>query len=107
MPATRLAIETEDESGRRVVRPRGELDLATRGEFADAIQEMLVDGHVNLVVDLDTVAFLDSTGLGALIGARRRAHALGGSLVIRCGNPKLLRLFRATSLDRVFTIEAP
>jgi anti-sigma B factor antagonist len=50
------------------------------------------------------VDFIESTGLGALIGGRRRAHALKGSLVLVCTEEQMLKIFRITGLDKVFTI---
>ncbi len=99
-----LEIETRPENGRYVVTPRGEIDLATQGQLKDAIDALVVGGHVDLVIDLNETTFLDSTGLGALIGARRKTYAFKGSFSIVCGNEDLLRLFRITSLDKVFTI---
>lgn len=99
-------VTTVDDQGRHVVAPHGEVDIATYRSLRGAINELLTVGHVDLVVDLTHTAFLDSTGLGALIGARRRAHALKGSLAIRCEDPRILQVFRITGLDRVFTMEA-
>lgn len=104
-PVQEFTVDThEAPEGHHVVVPRGEIDLATQRQLSDVIRELLLAGKVDLVVDLDHTTFMDSTGLGTLISARRRAHALKGSFAIRCRNDDLLRLFRATSLDRVFTI---
>ncbi|WP_181311916.1 STAS domain-containing protein [Nocardioides campestrisoli] len=98
-------VETRtDDQGRSVVVPHGDLDLATQRQLREEIQELLMAGRVNLVVDLDHTTFLDSTALGTLIGARRRAHALKGSLALRCHRTQLLNVLRVTALDRVFTI---
>jgi anti-sigma B factor antagonist len=64
----------------------------------------VVGGDVDLVVDLTGVTFLDSTGLGALIGARRKTHAFKGSFALVCNDDQLLRLFQITGLDKVFEI---
>ena len=57
-----------------------------------------------VVVDLDGVDVLDSTGLGILVGARRRARQAGGDLVLVCGEGRLTDLLAATDLDKVFTV---
>lgn len=87
-----------------IVSPRGEVDLATQGALRTALSDLIVAGCVDIVVDLDGTTFLDSTGLGALIGARRRTHALNGSFAIICGNPTLRRMFELTRLDLVFRV---
>jgi anti-sigma B factor antagonist len=66
--------------------------------------DLIVDGRVNLVVDLHEVTFIDSMGLGALVGARRKVHAFRGSFALAGCNPGVLRVFRLTGLDRVFTL---
>jgi anti-sigma B factor antagonist len=99
-----LQIDVSRVAGRTVVSPQGEIDFATGPQLKDAITELLVSGDVDLVIDLLAVDFIESTGLGALIGGRRRAHALKGSLVLVCTEQQLLRIFRITGLDKVFTI---
>ena len=99
-----LEITVEDVDGYQVVVPRGEVDIATNGQLKTVINDLVVDGKVNLVVDLSEVDFLDSTGLGALIGGRRKAHAFKGSFAIVCADEQLLKVFRITGLDKVFAI---
>jgi anti-sigma B factor antagonist len=99
-----LEIEIKAEDGRYVVIPRGEFDLVTQAQLKEAINELVVGGNVDIIVDLDETTFLDSTGLGALIGARRKTHAFMGSFAIVCTQERLLKLFRITSLDKVFAI---
>ena len=56
------------------------------------------------MVDLGRVEFLDSTGLGVLVGAHRRLRANAGSLTLVCPHERLLKIFRITGLDSVFEI---
>ncbi|MBB6627990.1 STAS domain-containing protein [Nocardioides sp. KIGAM211] len=99
-----LEIAVRPEDGRHVVVATGEVDVATRNQLKSVIDELIVQGHVHLVVDLDETTFLDSTGLGVLIGARRKTHAFMGSFAIVCNRPQLLKVFRITGLDKVFEI---
>lgn len=99
-----LEISTHAEHGRTVITPRGEIDLVSQADLKKVINELVVDGHVDLVVDLGETTFLDSTALGALIGARRLTHTFKGSFVLICAEERLLKLFRITSLDKFFAI---
>ena len=99
-----LQIDVTRRGGYTVVSPQGEIDFATGPQLKEALTELLVNGEVNLVVDLLAVDFIESTGLGALIGGRRRAHALRGSLTLVCAEDQMLKIFRITGLDKVFTI---
>ena len=99
-----LPIDVERRDGYTILRPLGEIDFATGPQLKEAITEALVAGQVNLVIDLLAVDFIESTGLGALIGGRRRAHALKGSLRLVCTEEQMLKIFRITGLDKVFAI---
>ena len=88
----------------------GSLDIATSPTLRAALLEAAYhDGH-EIIVDLTTLEFLDSTGLGALIGARKRAAEHGGSVRLVAQEGQILRLLRITGLLDVFaaypTIEA-
>jgi len=100
-----LPITVTRRDGYTVLAPQGEIDFATGPQLKDAITELLVTGEVHLVIDLLAVDFIESTGLGALIGGRRRAHALKGSLSLVCTEDQMLKIFRITGLDKVFTID--
>lgn len=99
-----LQVDVDRRDRYTILRPRGEIDFATGPQLKEAITERLLAGDVNLVVDLLDVDFIESTGLGALIGGRRRAHALKGSLSLVCDADQMLKIFRITGLDKVFTI---
>jgi anti-sigma B factor antagonist len=99
-----LQIDIARRGGYTVLSPAGEIDFATGPQLKDALTERLVAGDVHLVVDLLDVDFIESTGLGALIGGRRRAVALNGSLTLVCTEDQVLKVFRITGLDKVFAI---
>ena len=99
-----LQIDVTRRHGYTILSPQGEIDFATGPQLKDAINERLIAGDVNLVMDLQAVDFIESTGLGALIGGRRRAHALKGTLRLVCTEQQLLKIFRITGLDKVFAI---
>lgn len=99
-----LEIDTRHAGDRTVLVPRGVIDLATIGVFRAGLDEVFSHGAVDLVLDLNEITFIDSTGLGALISARRRATAFKGSLLLACENDMVLRLFRITGLERVFDV---
>ena len=99
-----LKIDTRFEHGYTIVTPKGEVDLSTVESFRAVLNELFIQGRSHLLVDLDQTTFFDSLGFGALVGARRRAYALNGSLGIVCSNERILRLFEVTALDRVFLI---
>jgi anti-sigma B factor antagonist len=87
-----------------IVAVSGEVDVYSAPALKDNITELLQSGVTTLIVDLSGVAFLDSTGLGALVEARAATSDAGGSLPIVCSQERILKLFTITGLDGVFTI---
>jgi anti-sigma B factor antagonist len=86
-----------------VVAVMGEIDLFTAPEFKQRVSAPIDAGRTRVVVDLTETTFIDSS-LGVLIGAHRRLRRLEGSLVIVCSNDAIVKTFRITGLDGVFTI---
>lgn len=82
----------------------GEVDVYSAPALKDKITELIESGQETLVVDLSAVAFLDSTGLGALVEARAATTEAGGSMPLVCNQERILKLFTITGLDGVFSI---
>ena len=99
-----LKIETRDDGGRTVVDVAGEVDVYTAPTLRDHLSQLVADGRYHLVVDLEEVAFLDSTGLGVLVGGLKRVRAHDGSLSLVCTQERILKVFRITGLTKVFPI---
>ena len=87
-----------------VVAVAGEIDLFTAPEFKQRVSAPIDSGRSNVVVDLSETTFIDSSSLGVLIGAHRRLKLRGGSLVVVCDNDAIVKTFRITGLDGVFTL---
>lgn len=99
-----LHLDAAEHGRFTVVTATGEIDLATVPTLKKTLDDLVMESRVHLVVDLTPVTFLDSTGLGALVGARRKVYPFKGSLAIVCDNERILKLFTITGLDRVFTL---
>jgi anti-sigma B factor antagonist len=87
-----------------VVAVTGEIDLGTSSRVREAVDEQLRAGSGRLVLDLGQVTFMDSTGLGLIVGAYKSTSARGGGLRLVCDNPRLLRLLTVTGLSRSVVI---
>jgi anti-sigma B factor antagonist len=85
----------------------GEIDLATVNTLRSAITHAIAEGARHLVLHLEGVTYIDSSGLGTLVGAHKRVASSGGTLTVRCSRPRILRLFAITGLDRVLTVTDP
>ena len=102
-PGEPFAFRIEDTPGGVVVRASGEIDIAAAGAFHDALREA-VARESRVVVDLTDVRFIDGTGLGALVAARKEVGE-AGEIVLRDPSPLVRRLLDLTRLDEVFTVE--
>lgn len=99
-----LTADVSTHATKTVVALAGEIDLSNHVALRTALNDLIVNGSVDLVLDLTDVTFMDSTGLGAMIGTRRRVHAFQGSLAIVLTNDAILRVFQVTGLDKVFDL---
>jgi anti-sigma B factor antagonist len=87
-----------------VVTVTGEIDLFTAPEFKQRVSAPIDAGRTRLIVDLTATTFIDSSSLGVLIGAHRRLRRLDGTLAIVVAGEPIIKTFRITGLDGVFTI---
>src|SRR5689334_14487449 len=99
-----LSLSTRTVADRRVLDVGGEIDVYTAPQLRERLIALVENGARQVVVDLTRVEFLDSTGLGVLVGALKRLRAVHGDLSLVCAQERLLKIFRITGLDRVFTI---
>lgn len=99
-----LSLETILREGHAVVAVSGEVDVYTAPRLRDSFTDLVADGHTRVVVDLTNVDFMDSTGLGVLVGGLKKVRARGGSLELVCTQERLLKIFQITGLAKVFVI---
>jgi len=82
----------------------GDLDMAGAPALRQAVVAEVTGGTRLLVLDLTAVDFLDSAGLGAVVGGLRRLRAHDGDLMVVCPEPRIRRVFESCDLDRVFVL---
>jgi anti-sigma B factor antagonist len=97
-----LEIQVEPTDAYTICRPVGELDAFTVSQFRQALSELA--SVPRLLIDLSGVPFVDSAGLGALIGGIRRVRELGGAVAVCSTRPTLTRLLSTTGFDRIVTV---
>ena len=97
-----LDIQLDQADGYTVCRPVGELDAFTVSQFRQALAELA--SNPRLLIDMSGVPFVDSAGLGALIGGIRRAREAGGDVAVACSRPTLTRLLHTTGFDRIVPV---
>ena len=93
-----------NKDGIEVVDVGGEIDIYTAPRLRDLLIDLVSKNNYQLVVNVDKVEFVDSTGLGVLVGGLRRVRAHDGSLDLVCTRERILKIFRLTGLTKVFDI---
>ena len=101
-----LSLATRTEGDRTVVSVGGEIDVYTAPKLREQLIDLVSAGNYHLVVDMENVDFLDSTGLGVLVGGLKRVRAHDGSLELVCTQERILKIFRITGLTKVFPIHS-
>nr|WP_205693056.1 STAS domain-containing protein [Cellulomonas sp. IC4_254] len=99
-----VSVASRTVEGRTVVDVTGEIDVYTAPALREKLTGLVDAGHVDLVVNLTEVRFMDSTGLGLLVGVLKRVRGLDGRLQLVIDSERLLKVFRITALTQVFTI---
>lgn len=99
-----LRLEVSERDGWSVLAVGGEVDVATAPRLRERLVAMVGAGSYRIVVDLDDVEFIDSTGLGVLIGARKRVSAHDGDVRLVSNEARIVKVFEITGLDQVFSI---
>jgi anti-sigma B factor antagonist len=102
--AENLVLETTDHGGLTVVSVTGEVDLYSAPGLKERVADLVSSGRTRIAVDLAGVEFMDSTGLGVLIGGLKRCKEAGGSLALVGPREPVLKVLAITGLDKVFAI---
>src|SRR5438552_17417243 len=83
---------------------QGEIDVYTSPKVKEALTELIEKGKYNLVIGLEEVRYIDSTGLGVLIGTLKKVREHNGTIAIICNNPQIKKIFNITGLVKIFGI---
>ena len=99
-----LRLDVTERDGWSVLEVGGEIDVATAPRLREQLIKLVNDEKFRIVVDLGAVDFIDSTGLGVLIGALKRVRTHEGNLSLVCSEPRIVKVFEITGLNQVFQI---
>jgi anti-sigma B factor antagonist len=100
-----LELKIQQQSGQTgVVRLEGRLDANSAESFKTKFKEIVATGLTRLVVDMQAVNFIDSSGLSALVAGFRLLREQNGTLVLAQTGPQIKVALELTRLDRVFSV---
>jgi anti-sigma B factor antagonist len=101
-----LAVERTSRDGVELLLVEGEIDIATAPRLLGALNEVVPEALKSLIVDLTSVAFMDSTGLALLINASRRMTRQSKGFAVICPPGPLLRVFELTDMVDTLNVRA-
>ena len=97
-----LVLGSRNENGWAVLEVQGEVDLYTSSQLREAIVRLTEEDENRIVVDLNNVSFMDSSGLGVLVAGLKRARERGGELALVFGEGSVQKVIGITGLDKIF-----
>lgn len=98
-----MSFDEVDKGTHVVLAPEGKVNLVAAPPLKARIEDLVASGRARLVVDLQAVDFIDSSGLGALIGGLKVARKEGGDLRIAAPTTQVRAVLKLTNLDRILT----
>lgn len=99
-----LKIDVEERDGAALIRLSGEVDVYTAPKLKSTLVDLVDKGNFKIVVNLEQVDFMDSSGLGVLVGGLKRVRSHDGAIALVCTQENILKIFRITGLVKVFPI---
>jgi anti-anti-sigma factor len=101
----RLVLEYRSDQGIAVAKAGGEVDIATSGLFREGLLRAVTSkDHPGLVVNLAGVTFMDSTGIGVLVGIWRVIRATSGALAVAEPSPQVRRTLTTAGLTKILPV---
>ncbi len=99
-----VTIHRREQAPWTVLRVGGDLDVVGAPEVRQAVVTAVSDGSRLVVLDLSALDFVDSFGIGAVVGALKRLRQRGGDLAVVCPVPRIRRVFEICDLDRILAL---
>jgi anti-sigma B factor antagonist len=99
-----LRLQTRRQNCRTVLEVEGDVDVYTAPKLRDCLSELVADAQYDIILDLTKVGFLDSVGLGVLVGGLKKVRSHDGQLALVYNHERINKIFQVTGLVRVFPI---
>jgi anti-sigma B factor antagonist len=97
-------IDVEGGSRTTIVRLSGDIDVYNSPRVGQDLDQVIRAGFVTIVLDLEGLRFIDSSGLGVVVRAAKQARDAGGQILLRRPTPSIRKVLEITGLEHVFTI---
>jgi anti-sigma B factor antagonist len=104
MENIRISSRVRETEGLPVIDVSGEVDIYTTPQFKEAVNEILQQGHIHIIINLTDVSYMDSSGFGTLLSATKRLRPQNGGIYLVGCNEAVSRMLDITRLNTIFTV---
>jgi len=101
-----LTIDIEEKVSQVYMILTGEIDIYTAPKLKEKLNNLVSNKNADVIVDLQGVSYMDSTGLGTFVSGLKHAEESGSQLKLIKANDRLLRLFQVTGLDDIIDVSS-
>ncbi len=99
-----LKIDVEEKEEAVILKLDGEVDVYTAPKLKSRLIDLVDQSKFKIIVNLENIDFMDSSGLGVLVGGLKRVRSHDGAIALVCTQENILKIFRITGLVKVFPI---
>jgi len=93
-----LSIKNKEVNDQTILELQGEIDVYTYPSLNDALLNLISSGITKIIINIENIAYIDSTGLGVLANSANKIQDKDGELRIICTNPQLIKVFDVSGL---------
>ena len=98
-----LSVENDNQG--RIITLKGEIDIYSAPDFKGSLYDAIGEGQQDIILECSDLSYIDSMGLGIMVGALKRIKEQAHEIVIRNPKSTVRKLFKITGLDKVFIME--
>jgi anti-sigma B factor antagonist len=99
-----ISLSHRRTDGWDIVDVQGDVDLASAPVLRTRLDDLLTSGSRRILVNLEGVSFMDSSGLNAIVAAMRGVREVDGEIAVVCTNETILKILSITGIDRLLTV---
>lgn len=97
-----MELTTQRQDEVVIITVRGEIDLYNAKKLSDALESAHQEGVKNIIIDVEKVSYIDSTGIGALIKGKKIFNSADGDVKLASVQESIQDVFNRTKLDSIF-----
>ena len=95
-----ILVATDKEANLPIIKVRGEIDIYTCSQLREALSKTIEESTQHLILDLEELQYIDSTGLGTIAHSAQIIEGKNGTIYILCNKPQIKKIFEVSGLPK-------